>query len=156
MNKSEANTERTQFNVNTERLLEIKSEYHTANFTTKIYDTWMFTNSTEVTLHYNIDRRGQSLAVSVNNFSDDAVNPQKVIFGIPLMHQKVISQSFELNYGRGFEVIFKCMSGLTTKTGKFIMPLKEKLTYTDAVDRCDSSGFHRLKNDKNLFSYCKW
>ena len=63
------------------------------------------------------------------------------------MHQKVISQSFELNYGRGFEVIFKCMSGLTTKTGKFIMPIKEKLTYTDAVDRCDSSGFHRLKND---------
>ena len=121
--------------------LEIKSEYHTANYTTKIHDTWMFTNSTEVTLHYNIDRRGQSLAVSVNNFSD-IWNFFTIING-PLMHQKVISQSFELNYGRGFEVIFKCMSGLTTKTGKFIMPLKEKLTYTDAVDRCDSSGFHR-------------
>ena len=36
--------------------LEIKSEYHTANYTTKIHDTWMFTNSTEVTLHYRIKR----------------------------------------------------------------------------------------------------
>ena len=36
--------------------LEIKSEYHTANYTTKIHDTWMFTNSTEVTLHYRIIR----------------------------------------------------------------------------------------------------
>ena len=61
-NKSEANTERSNLKVNTERPLEIKSEYHTANFTTKIYDTWMFTNSTEVTLHYNIERRGQSLS----------------------------------------------------------------------------------------------
>ena len=44
--------------VNAESMdpLEIKSEYHTANYTTKIHDTWMFTNSTEVTLHHRITR----------------------------------------------------------------------------------------------------
>ena len=45
----------------------------------------------------------------------------------------------ELNYRWGkFEVMFKCMSGFTTETGKFIMPVKEKLTYKDSINRCDS------------------
>ena len=40
-----------------------------------------------------------------------------------------------------FEIIFKCMSGATTENGKFIMPLKEKLSYDDSLGRCDSEGF---------------
>ena len=54
---------------------------------------------------------------------------------------KMIFQSEKLAHGFGFEVMFKCMSGSTTKNGKFIMPLGEKLTYTDSVSRCDSWGF---------------
>ena len=30
------------------------------------------------------------------------------------------------------------MSGFTTETGKFIMPVKEKSTYKDSTNRCDS------------------
>ena len=48
-----------------------------------------------------------------------------------------IVQYFEPN----FEIVFKCMSGATTKKGKFIMPLKEKLSYDDTVNVCDSEGF---------------
>ena len=33
------------------------------------------------------------------------------------------------------------MSGATTENGKFIMPLKEKLSYDDSLGRCDSEGF---------------
>ena len=33
------------------------------------------------------------------------------------------------------------MSGFTTKNGKFMMPLEDKLTYTDSISRCDSLGF---------------
>ena len=33
------------------------------------------------------------------------------------------------------------MSGTTTDNGKFIMPLKEKLSYDDSSGRCDSEGF---------------
>ena len=40
-----------------------------------------------------------------------------------------------------FKIIFKCMSGGTTKNGKFIKPLQEKLTYGDSSDRCESKGF---------------
>ena len=44
-------------------------------------------------------------------------------------------------YDIDFEVIFKCMSGATTENGKFIMPLKEKLSYNDSSHRCNSEGF---------------
>ena len=59
-------------------------------------------------------------------------------------------KSSELNYGYGtFEVMFKCMSGFTSETGKFIMPVKDKLTYTDSMNRCDSwdskKRFHAVK-----------
>ena len=43
-----------------------------------------------------------------------------------------------------FEIMFKCMSGFTTENGKFIMPLKEKLSYENSFDRCDRFG---LTND---------
>ena len=33
------------------------------------------------------------------------------------------------------------MAGATTEKGKFIMPLKEKLSYDDSVNVCDSKGF---------------
>ena len=39
--------------------LQIKSDYHLASYTAKNLDTWMFTNSTEVTLSYEYDRLGQ-------------------------------------------------------------------------------------------------
>ena len=97
----------------------IESEYHTANYSEKIVDTWMFTNSTEVTLDYGLTRFGQTMT-------------SVYYFGIIATFK-----SWELNYGYGFEVVFKCMSGFTTETGKFIMPVKEKLTYIDSFNRCD-------------------
>ena len=45
------------------------------------------------------------------------------------------------NYDIDFEIKFKCMSGATTENGKFIMPLKEKLSYNDSSHRCNSEGF---------------
>ena len=45
------------------------------------------------------------------------------------------------DFNTDFEIIFKCMSGTTTDNGKFIMPLKEKLSYDDSSGRCDSEGF---------------
>ena len=45
------------------------------------------------------------------------------------------------DFDTDFEIIFKCMSGTTTDNGKFIMPLKEKLSYDDSSGRCDSEGF---------------
>ena len=39
--------------------LQIKSDYHSVNYTSKNLDTWMYTNSTEVTLSYGFDRLGQ-------------------------------------------------------------------------------------------------
>ena len=50
-------------------------------------------------------------------------------------------KSWDLDFGAGFEIMFKCMSGYTTNNGKFIMPLQEKLTYNNALDRCESFGF---------------
>ena len=44
-------------------------------------------------------------------------------------------------YDIDFEIMFKCMSGATTEDGKFIMPLKEKLSYNDSSHRCNSAGF---------------
>ena len=40
----------------------------------------------------------------------------------------------------GFQVLFKCMSGSTTKNGKFIRALNEKLTYDDSIKRCKRNG----------------
>ena len=48
---------------------------------------------------------------------------------------------FELISLNEFKIIFKCMSGFTTANGKFIMPLKEKLSYDDSSNRCESEGF---------------
>ena len=42
-----------------------------------------------------------------------------------------------------FKVMFKCLSGFTTESGKFIMPLQEKLSYENSVDLCDSFGFKK-------------
>ena len=42
---------------------------------------------------------------------------------------------------RGFEIKFKCMKGVTTENGKFLMPLSEKLTHAESIDRCKSQGF---------------
>ena len=36
--------------------LQIKSDYHSVSYKTKNLDTWMYTNSTEVTLIYEYDR----------------------------------------------------------------------------------------------------
>ena len=84
----------------------------------------------------------------------------------PTLHEKhrnLLNSYYLLNlimFGTdffGFEIIFKCMSGSTTENGKFIMPLSEKLTYSDSSDRCDSKGFKRFslirfwKNKKNNF-----
>ena len=41
----------------------------------------------------------------------------------------------------GFELYLKCMSGQTTENGKFIMPFSEKMSYSDAINRCDGQGF---------------
>ena len=41
----------------------------------------------------------------------------------------------------GFELDLKCLSGQTTENGKFIMPFSEKMTYLDAINRCDGQGF---------------
>ena len=39
--------------------LVIESEYHSVTYEQKSVDVWMFTNSTEVSLHYNETRFGQ-------------------------------------------------------------------------------------------------
>ena len=39
--------------------LVIESEYHSVTYEQKTVDVWMFTNSTEVSLHYNQTRFGQ-------------------------------------------------------------------------------------------------
>ena len=33
------------------------------------------------------------------------------------------------------------MPGFTTESGKFIMPLSEKMTYANSADRCDGQEF---------------
>ena len=38
--------------------LEIHSKYHSVGYNEKNLDVWMFTNSTEATLHYNLYRFG--------------------------------------------------------------------------------------------------
>ena len=37
--------------------------------------------------------------------------------------------------------MFKCMKGAVAENGKFIMPLSEKLTVKDSIERCESQGF---------------
>ena len=63
----------------------------------------------------------------------------------------------ELNYRWGkFEVMFKCMSGFTTETGKFIMPFEEKLTYKDSMNRCDSRDSKKRFHGLQLMSHKLW
>ena len=50
-------------------------------------------------------------------------------------------KSYDLERGLDFEIMFKCMSGLTTENAKFIKPLKEKMSYDNSFDSCNSSGF---------------
>ena len=45
--------------VKADYALEIHSDYHSVGYNEKFLDIWMFTNSTEVTLNYNLYRRGQ-------------------------------------------------------------------------------------------------
>ena len=39
--------------------LKIESDYHSASYISMNLDTWIFTNSTEVTLIYEFERLGQ-------------------------------------------------------------------------------------------------
>ena len=48
----------------------------------------------------------------------------------------------------GFELDLKCLSGQTTENGKFIMPFSEKMTYLDAINRCDGQGFIIVMRDR--------
>ena len=51
-------------------------------------------------------------------------------------------KSFGIYFGLAdFEIMFKCMSAITTKDAKFIMPLQEKMSYDDSFDKCDRFGF---------------
>ena len=45
--------------VKADYALEIHSDYHSVGYNEKFLDIWMFTNSSEVTLNYNLYRRGQ-------------------------------------------------------------------------------------------------
>ena len=85
--------------------LKIESDYHSASYISMNLDTWIFTNSTEVTLIYE---------ATDSNMYDGKAN---------------------------FEIRFKCMAGLTTENAKFIMPLKEKMSYYNSFKSCDSFGF---------------
>ena len=40
----------------------------------------------------------------------------------------------------GFKIIFKCMTGSTIKSGKFILPISKKMTYSKATERCERLG----------------
>ena len=50
----------------------------------------------------------------------------------------------------GFAIMFKCMSGFITDNGKYIMPLQEKLSYYNSVDRCNSFGFKTILITRSL------
>ena len=65
--------------TNGERPLVIESEYHTANYSDKIVDTWMFTNSTEVTLDFGMPRFGQTM-ISVDYFGIIALDSRDCDF----------------------------------------------------------------------------
>lgn len=45
--------------VKSDRPFDIISEYYTVTHDQKILDIWMFTNSTQVHLNYNLERIGQ-------------------------------------------------------------------------------------------------
>ena len=45
------------------------------------------------------------------------------------------------------------MSGQTTENGKFIMPLSEKMTYSDAINRCDGQGFISFRITSKFGTY---
>ena len=45
--------------------LQIKSDYHSASYKAKNLDTWMYTNSTEVTFRYPAWRLGQLKAIKI-------------------------------------------------------------------------------------------
>ena len=73
----------------------IESEYHTANYSEKIVDTWMFTNSTEVTLDYGLTRLGQTMTseyhsgiIAVDSedcdFSNEFIKSDLQKFGVKL------------------------------------------------------------------------
>ena len=53
--------------VKADYALEIHSNYHSVGYNEKFLDIWMFTNSTEVTLNYNLYRRGQEKPHSVTD-----------------------------------------------------------------------------------------
>ena len=48
----------------------------------------------------------------------------------------------------GFKLMFKCLPGVTTENGKFLMPLQEKLTEIESVDRCKRTLEKILKIEK--------
>ena len=57
----------------------IESEYHTAYYSDKIVDTWMFTNSTEVSLDFGMPRFGKTM-IPVDYFGILAVDSQNCYF----------------------------------------------------------------------------
>ena len=78
----------------------IDSEYHTANYSDKIVDTWMFTNSTELTLDFGMPRFGKTmiqvgycgiLAVDSQNcyFSNEFIKCDLQKFGVMVSLGKV-------------------------------------------------------------------
>ena len=71
---------------------------------------------------------------------DDILN-EKTYVKLYVCHKMTFQSDILQDLDTVFEIIFKCMSGATTKNGKFIMPLKEKLSYHDSSDRCDGKGF---------------
>ena len=46
----------TQLDTDPLHPLRIESDYHSASYISKNLDTWIFTNSTDVTLNYNYQR----------------------------------------------------------------------------------------------------
>ena len=49
----------TQLDTDPLHPLRIESDYHSASYTSKNLDTWMYTNSTELTLFYDYKRLGK-------------------------------------------------------------------------------------------------
>ena len=70
------------------------------------------------------------IEISASNILDFTTNSPNLSFKSDGLRE-------ELN----FEIRFKCMSGLTTENAKFIMPLKEKMSYEKSFESCESFGF---------------
>ena len=96
----------------------------------------MFTNSTALTLDYRLSRLDKLKTQKTDSF----LIPSN--FRVAQNSCNLSSKSFDMERGQAdFEIRFKCMSGFTTNNAKFIMPLQEKMSYRNSLDRCNSFGF---------------